>query len=356
MKDKRILTSSLAALCAALTALFSWAAGSGRSNPCAAAGCREPAAVTRSQTAAENPSPLKYTVEEGVPASPAVEKLLDIAVVIPPVSQSVQDPGVAGIPDPARASTGLTGDGSFIDAAGHFFRIYDQGINNFVMYTIDAGDGIKEFVAEYDNDAGEHQISYSGVYYDEAKNSIYGRDERGVFAIGFDYDVGQHTIYAAKNSWQRDYGFCALYDMLSPLAGFDYRTVRIKFPYDGKDWLIQLWKGRYIITMGGEIGIYNKPQDRAEEFYDCAGDDYLMPISMRLLTGDEVLFTKDPQNSWWQTGFKLGRLVPPWMLTLEGTIVFPNEAMRDAFTAAIDAKAANPVRYTVDGNAVSLVW
>lgn len=353
MKGKRILTASLAALCAAFSALFSWTAGSGRSNPCAAAVCREPVAVTRSQTAAENPSPVKYTVEKDIPASPAVEKLLDTAAVISQPFPGVQNPGAA---TPDHAVTGLTGDGSFIDAAGHFLSIYDQGINNFVMYTVDAGDGIREFVAEYDNDAGEHKISYSGVYYDETKNIIYGRDERGVFAIGFDYDVGQHTIYAAKNSWLRDFGFCALYDMLSPLIGYDYQTVRIKFPYDGRDWMIQLWKGRYIITMGGEIGVYNKPQDRAEEFYDCSGDEYLMPISMKLRIGEDILFTRESQNSWWQTGFKLSRLVPPWMLTLEGTIVFPDEVMRDAFTAAIDAKAGNQVRYTVDGNAVSFVW
>ncbi len=129
MKGKRILTASLAALCAAFSALFSWTAGSGRSNPCAAAVCREPVAVTRSQTAAENPSPVKYTVEKDIPASPAVEKLLDTAAVISQPFPGVQNPGAA---TPDHAVTGLTGDGSFIDAAGHFLSIYDQGINNFV--------------------------------------------------------------------------------------------------------------------------------------------------------------------------------------------------------------------------------
>ena len=102
----------------------------------------------------------------------------------------------------------------------------------------------------------------------------------------------------------------------------DYDTVRIKFQYGEMDWMVQLWKGNYAITNGGEIGIYHKPTDRLIEFYDCAENSELPQMAMTLRRGDQILFTRGLQPHWWMTGFQLGTLYKPAQLTLDGQLIF----------------------------------
>ena len=40
--------------------------------------------------------------------------------------------------------------------------------------------------------------------------------------------------------------------------------------------MIQVWKGQYGITTGGELGVYNKTTNRETEFYDCASDEDML--------------------------------------------------------------------------------
>lgn len=246
--------------------------------------------------------------------------------------------------------------GNPLDSIKSFLILYEAGINNLEVYLVDVGDGLQEIMADYENDLGEKQIFKSGIYYDPANLLLYGKDDTGIFALGFDFDIGQMTIYAAENGWNREMGFCRLYDVLAPLISYDYLTTRVKFSYADKDWMIQFWKGRYIIAMGGEVGIYYKPQDRLIDFYDCADDEHRLPISMRLLKGNKVLFEREMIDTWWQSGFNLGRIYLPAQLTLESTIVFHNDTMRDAFTQAVDRLICMGFTYTVDGLAVGIVW
>lgn len=236
-----------------------------------------------------------------------------------------------------------------------FINEYNDGISNLTVYLKEVGENLMEFYAEYDDDAGEHHVWKSNVFYDLEKQIIYGKDNAGALALGFDWDVDQMIFYTPTNAWQRGFGFSELYDFLSPAATYYYKTIRMKFSCNGKDWLIQFWKGRYSISTGAEIGIYNKPLDRKEEFYDCAADDCMMPMSMKLYKSNKLLFERPLQTHWWLTGFK-GGFGFLCQLRLEGAIEFPSAQMKDAFTDAVDRKIFTAFKYTVQGNTVSFVW
>jgi len=242
-----------------------------------------------------------------------------------------------------------------VKAITAFLKEYKSGINNINVYLKDAGGNLQEFYAEYDDDSGSHHTWKSNVFYNTKTQIIYGKDNNGALALGFDWDLSQMVLYTPTNSWQRGFGFCELYDIFSPAAMFYYKTIRFKFRYGDKDWLIQLWKGQYSVTIGAELGIYNKPADREEEFYDCASDDCMMPVSLKLYKWNKLVFERPLQTHWWMTGFKAG-ICLPFELKMLGSIEFPCAEMKDAFTDACGEKYFTSFKYTVQGNTVNFVW
>lgn len=258
----------------------------------------------------------------------------------------------------ALAALAEEGGGSFLDTINGLTGAIGEGIHQ-IDITLGATPypGVYEFLGDYVKDDGTTAHVSSGVYYDETTGLVYGKDGTGMFSIGFDYDAGQYLVVGATQAWQRQFGFCRLYDILSPLVFMNYDTVRIKFRYDNMDWMVQLWKGNYAITNGGEIGIYHKPTDRLVEFYDCAADDELPQMAMTLRKGDQVLFSRDLQPHWWMTGFQLGTLYKPAQLTLDGQLVFDDPGMRDAFVAAFQQQVC-PLTSSiqVEGDLVSFSW
>jgi hypothetical protein len=94
---------------------------------------------------------------------------------------------------------------------------------------------------------------------------------------GFEYDEEQGIYYSQMNPLQRKFGFNRVYDMAAPLAGMIYSTKRIEFEYEGREWMIQIWKGQYGITSGAEIGLYNRDPERNFQ-YDCADDEDLIEM------------------------------------------------------------------------------
>ena len=206
---------------------------------------------------------------------------------------------------------------------------------------------------------GTEDVLMPATFINTETGVCYSKTGVGMFATGVDMDMNQMVAYGAINAWQRDFGFMLFYDVLadtSPL--FNFVTRRFKFDYNGKEWMIQIWKGNYVmLTNGGELGVYNREKWRAGTYYDCAKDEELMDVTMELFHGDEQLFSVGPIKHWWLTGFKVGKtLYLPDTLTLKFSIAFPDETMRDAFLRAVDNHILHDVTYTVDGNTVSAVW
>ncbi len=177
-------------------------------------------------------------------------------------------------------------------------------------------------------------------------------------ACGFEYDEKQGIYYSSVNPWQKGFGFNVVYDMAAPLAGMYYSTERIYFQYDNKDWMIQLWKGQYGMTVGAEIGVYNKTDKIMQ--YDCVSEDEFLNMSFVLYNQGEKMFDRGPVDHWWLTGFKILNVGVPILLDMDMTIKFPTKSMADAFEAGL--KKANkdnlldPMSYTRGAKSFKIHW
>lgn len=245
-----------------------------------------------------------------------------------------------------------------IEFGGAWAEAALRGINNLTSGVVDTGEEYPEFVFEYDDDAGAHHTIYIGLYFDEATGILFGRNGEGAMRSGFDFDTQQGLMYASYNGWERDFGFCALYDALAPVSATLYDTQRIKFSYGGRDWMVQIWKGFYFgFLTGAEIGIYNKPESRPVEFYDCVEDADMVEMSMRLSKGETLLFERQAQVHWWMNGFVPAGPTPAKELTLEGSVLFEDPQMLAAFLEAFDVVCASTgITYSVEGGLVRFTW
>lgn len=199
----------------------------------------------------------------------------------------------------------------------------------------------------------------TGVCFNTETQQAFGKDGNGILGTGYSFSIPEVLLYAQVNSWTRDFGFLFFYDLFSYATPFFfYETRRIKFDYDGLEWMIQLWKGNYLISNGAEVGIYSRDEGRFGTYYDCATDEQMMEMSMELYHGDELIFSRPKQLHWWLTGFKIttDNLCPADSMTLKFSIDMQSEEMLRAFCDAIDNHYMHDITYTVDGLTVNVVW
>ncbi len=153
---------------------------------------------------------------------------------------------------------------------------------------------------------------------------------------GFAYDLKGDYFYSLMDCWQREMGYCRLYDEGAALFNMIMDCEPITFFYAGKRWLIELWKGQYGITTGAEIGIYNTVREDINHekfqgtFYEAIRNEERLPLSFILRRNGKEVFRRSAIH-WWITGFKLGEYSSPSSLTLDAKITFPNKEMCSAF-------------------------
>lgn len=182
-----------------------------------------------------------------------------------------------------------------------------------------------------------------------AKNTT-GKDT-GLF--GYKYSTTEKVFITAEDSWQRNFGFEETYDTAAGVGAMSYDTIRIFFEYDNKEWMIQYWKGQYgLAFVGAEIGIYTRAKgSQPGTYYNCANDDEKLVMSMDLyrrpISGSTTyskLFSRNPFNTWWLTGFTpgsliLGTYVVPEdytkLLKMDSKIVFDTPEEAQAFMAGV---------------------
>ncbi len=142
-------------------------------------------------------------------------------------------------------------------------------------------------------------------------------EEKQVLSYQYSYE-DDYYYTNDKEAWQYNFGYGPLYDIAAPYILLEYDYVRVFFEYEGKDWMIQLWKGQYgLIFYGSEVGVYNKPHTDKEDniftFYKCPSSEDWMKMEMTLYhentQGEYVYeFTRPYDTYWWCTGFKDGHL------------------------------------------------
>jgi hypothetical protein len=163
-----------------------------------------------------------------------------------------------------------------------------------------------------------------------------------VYAAGFEYEPAQDIIKSIKDPLQRKTGFTWGYDMMSPHLSMIIDAEPFYFPYGGKHWLIELWKGQYGLETGCEIGVYNRvaagaPDSSAQwRFYAAAAKGEELLMSATLFRNGQQLFRRGPEKHWWLTGFKWGVFTPLTTdLSMRIEIELADRAMRDAFKACL---------------------
>jgi len=185
---------------------------------------------------------------------------------------------------------------------------------------------------------------------------------KAVDKAGFEYVAESDIIKSKMDAWQRNFGYCWAYDIGAPLLSMIIDCETFYFDYDGKHWLIELWKGQYGLMTGAEIGLYNAEiggvvgrynatlgaiADRAR-FFRCATNPERLTMQFKLFRDDQLLFERGPERHWWLTGFKWGEFTKdPSSLTMELQIEgFPTQQMRDSFKASAESKGYKPQTLT----------
>ncbi len=219
-------------------------------------------------------------------------------------------------------------------------------------------DGRNEFIIYLTYEDGSVDALHSSAFYDPETGLFYGKDDKGMFDIGFNFEMSDMVVYATINCWMRNFGFCLAYDIFSYTTPFYYyNTRRFKFYYAGKEWMIQIWKGRYMVANGAEVGVYNRFPGLIGSYYNCVSDEDMLNMSFDLYHDDELLFSRPECKHWWINGFQLSKtLYDAGELTLKFTVEMKDEAMLKAFTKAVKRELHRDVTYQVDGLKVYLVW
>lgn len=191
----------------------------------------------------------------------------------------------------------------------------------------------------------------------------------------YKYDPNGNYYYTDdKNAWQSNFGFNEGYDSMAPVTMMYYDTVRTKFVYDNKEWLVQLWKGQYgYAFVGGEVGVYTRKTGTVGSHYNCAKQEDWLKMEMCFMwdeyqTGEyRPVFNRPYTDYWWCTGFVVGfdGGVNRKQFRLVTHITFKDTEMANAFCEAFEKngfrRVSSLTRNDVDsfvqvGADVGFVW
>ena len=193
--------------------------------------------------------------------------------------------------------------------------------------------------------------------------------------LSYKYDPDGGYFYTDdKNCWQQNFGFNEGYDSMAPLGMMNYDTVRIKFEYDNKEWLVQMWKGQYgYAFVGGEVGVYTRKVGAGGTHYNCAKQEDWLNMEMAFVwdkgrTGNyQTIFTRDYTQYWWCTGFVPGLETgaPRDQFRLITHITFKSTEMAELFCTQLESKGFDRVAklnngeidtFVQVGTDVAFVW
>ena len=167
--------------------------------------------------------------------------------------------------------------------------------------------------------------------------------------LGYRYNAEGDFYYTDdKDCWQSNAGYNEIYDNMAAFIMMNIDQVRIRFTYEKKDWMIQLWKGQYgNLLIGAEIGVYTAPMGTytgevgAVNHYNCADKEDWLKMDMTCYWKEnnqgsyKKAFEREYDYYWWATGFVKGQLTkyttPRTELKVKSRITFKSTEMADLF-------------------------
>lgn len=162
---------------------------------------------------------------------------------------------------------------------------------------------------------------------------------RSVNPFGLAWHLEKHIFTTALNDWNQNSGYTGVYDEKAAHFHIIYDCEPVYFDYEGRTWLIELWKGQYGIHAGAEIGIYAADHLVSSVFlneihFENVTQNKVLKYSFRLIQGSETLFTVSAMHQK-LSGFLTGNLSKPDSLRMQVSITFPNTGMMDAFVDSL---------------------
>ncbi len=121
------------------------------------------------------------------------------------------------------------------------------------------------------------------------------------------------------NGWQSIFGYADVFDAAAPLAGCHIYFLKSEFEHNNEDWRVELWMGRYGITLGAEIGIYKGNYEipilhiPTVGWYKCSTEQlfsmaFILCKTQKTDSGivmSEPFLLRETDGHWWLTGFKV---------------------------------------------------
>lgn len=157
--------------------------------------------------------------------------------------------------------------------------------------------------------------------------------------FGFCYLPDSDIMTSRLDAWQKDFGYCRLYDTSASHFNMVFDCEPVYFNYDNRTWMIEFWKGQYGINVGGEIGIYKADRILSPDQYDYTlfhgvSDNEMLSVSMTMNYKGQPLFSLCREH-WWLTGFRMGTYCEPEDLVMEISLTFPDDDMLECFTESL---------------------
>ncbi|MBO5056567.1 MAG: DUF4474 domain-containing protein [Lachnospiraceae bacterium] len=157
--------------------------------------------------------------------------------------------------------------------------------------------------------------------------------------FGYSYILSQDIFTSRTDAWQREFGYCALYDKAASHFNMIFDCLPVYFNYQGRTWLMEFWKGQYGINTGCEIGIYYADRILNESelehtLFQCVNNENMLKLSLTLYRENTNIAHLSARH-WWLTAFDMGCFSYPSELSLHASITFPSTEMADAFAGGL---------------------
>lgn len=157
--------------------------------------------------------------------------------------------------------------------------------------------------------------------------------------FGYAYVPSQDIFTSRVDAWQRDLGYCALYDKAAAHLNMVFDSLPVYFDYQNRTWLVEFWKGQYGINTGCEIGVYYADRILEEHelkrtLFQSVSNENMPKISFTLCRKEQMI-AKLCAKHWWLTAFKTGLFSSPADLSLRASVTFPSSGMARAFAAGL---------------------
>ena len=248
---------------------------------------------------------------------------------------------------------------SFNDLRNGFSFLTADANNMYVALRETEQANIYNVIAFYTGRTGKPYWTTMGIVYDAETGYLMGADGTGIWRTGLELELDNNIARLSPGNRNHRFGFNILFDIFSPLALMFLDTIRFPFDYDGREYMIQFWKGSYfLISNGGEISLYERPPGQFLQ-WDPSDANHL-EMTMRIYQGDR-LFLDFGTHHWWLGGFRFGSpstlpVSPAKDLRMAGTITFEDPGMRDAFWAAFETNRNELFTGTMEGMVFSYDW